>query len=232
MSNYEEILEKTLKEFFFDLLKKNKKVVMSVFTKYGDQDVRITAQMLIDEIEGNEEMIITEDDKLFDSSFSIFNGMIKFNEFVGKNNTNKKSLFKYLKNMYIYSIGIIRPEELTNTFNKFKKIINPIHEIEKVMPRSNNNALSDIIGSITSEIVPQLQKSFSQENFKLNPNDIMGSLSSSGIDIFSIVNSISSKIDKKIKNGSINEQDLQNQAMNMLKGSDFSSFLSGQINKK
>ena len=82
----------------------------------------------------------------------------------------------------------------------------------------------NLVSELANDVLPDLQGKLDN----IDKNDIFGSIRNSGIDFESLIGKISQKVTEKIENKQINEDEVKNQAMNLLgENTDFSNMLSG-----
>lgn len=191
-------LEKTLLNFFLQLAKiKGLLPVISDIKKlFGKQKIDVTAKMLLSELLSvSEDLFNVEDDselksKLFE--LKLFKGKLDL-----KSLSSEKAIIKYIRNIYIYSIGCESPEDAL-------KLIT-LHKSTEENGNGNGdfgemlNGLPPNISSLVKDILPQLTSNTKDLNLKNIDLSNPLSLLNSGLDISSIMTNLVPTLQDKIK---------------------------------
>lgn len=148
---------------------------------------------------------------------------------------NKKSIWKYLHNLYILTLEDIQTSDLQQIYEESKKGLDNIEIKEKALQKQSdkidfdfpnllqslneNTEMKNLIEELTSKFSKKLE---GKDLSNINPMNLMASLmsgdsSSSGIDFGDILKDVSESVKDKIQKGELNVDNLKSQAEKILK---------------
>lgn len=141
-------------------------------------------------------------------------------------------LFKYVQNLYLLSTLLSNKSH----FDILQKNLNNFFTASTATTAApvSQNFLMDIVADIEKELTPVMQtiptSGLDLNSLDLtNPMALVQNLSGSGIDIFGIVNKVSGKINQKMSEGALNENDLQSMLSSMIQSIGGSASLSHSV---
>ena len=124
---------------------------------------------------------------------------------------------------------IIGKKQIKILINKTKNYVSIIPTQKQLQLPSQLQSLQsspqlmNLVGELANDVLPDLQGKLDN----IDQNDIFGSIRNSGIDFEGLISKISKKVTEKIENKQINEDEIKNQAMNLIgENTDFSNMLS------
>ena len=192
-------------------------------------------------------------DYAFMNEVSLFNDILKFEVFEKENKSTKKTLIKYLYNVYMSGVVICNFENNSSS-DVFMKFIEDFQKsldlevekkskessgsnkksIKKVPRKGPQDLLQNIMGneilsnpqlmSIAQDIAKDIEKE------KIDPMALLSSMMTGGSNqkVNKLIENISSKLETKIKNGEIDGDKLNEQAsslINTVQNSDIKNIL-------
>ena len=189
----------------------------------------------------------------FLENLSLFNDLLKFDEFKSENKNTKRELVKYINSFYMSACFLtlkfdqdVSTDELTLELSKFVDSIKTRNEAnekskntkdtKRKLPRqggSSGGIDTSIFDTLFANpellnMATDISKDMQRQNF--NPMSLMSSLLSgkSNPQLNNLVNNITSKIEQKINTGEIDKYKLEEQAANIMSAVQ-SSDLSSQL---
>jgi len=129
-------------------------------------------------------------------------------------NDNKTAIIQYIK-VFTFIFESDNKNEKTEETNNFEKLLKDsllnndenLKSFYKNMNKDNNNSILNLAQNIAQDL---------QSETDFNPENLMNLMSNKGQGLNSLISKITNKIDNEIKTGSVNQNDLLNDAQNIM----------------